>query len=116
MQELVKQANIYISSKKDKKESPNHQLLEGIAKYLTHMLKVFGAIDEDQAIGFPVAGKNSAANVRSASIFFVQCLCFAKQRGHESVFSFFVNSSIWGLIKAIKINQSALNVNKCYHS
>ena len=64
MQELVKQANIYISSKKDKKESPNHQLLEGVAKYLTHMLKVFGAIDEEQALGFPAAGKNAAANVR----------------------------------------------------
>ena len=40
MQDLVKQANIYISTKKDKKESPNHQLIEGIAKYLTSMLKV----------------------------------------------------------------------------
>ena len=40
MQDLVKQANIYISTKKDKKESPNHQLMEGIAKYLTRMLKV----------------------------------------------------------------------------
>lgn len=40
MQELVKLANIYISSKKEKKESPSHQLLEGIAKYLTQMLKV----------------------------------------------------------------------------
>jgi len=74
MQELVKQANIYISSKKDKKESPNHQLLEGIAKYLTHMLKVFGAIDEDQAIGFPVAGKNSAANHEEVAMPYVQLL------------------------------------------
>ena len=40
MQELVKLANIYISSKKERKESPNHQLLEGIATYLTQMLKV----------------------------------------------------------------------------
>lgn len=40
MQDLVKQANIYISTKKDKKESPNHQLIEGIAKYLTRILKV----------------------------------------------------------------------------
>ena len=68
MQDLVKQANIYISSKKDKKESPNHQVLEGIAKYLTHMLKVFGAIDEEQVIGFPVAGKNATANVRYHSL------------------------------------------------
>ena len=40
MQELVKLTNIYISGKKEKKESSNHQLLEGITKYLTHMLKV----------------------------------------------------------------------------
>ena len=40
MQDLVKQSNIYMSTKKDKKESPNHQLLEGIANYLTRMLKV----------------------------------------------------------------------------
>ena len=40
MQELVKLSNIYISNKKEKKESPNHQLLEGIAKYLTKLLKV----------------------------------------------------------------------------
>lgn len=40
MQDLVKQANIYISTNKDKKESPNHQLIEEIAKYLTRMLKV----------------------------------------------------------------------------
>ena len=65
MQDLVKHANIYISSKKDKKESPNHQALEMVAKYLTHMLKIFGTIDEEQAIGFPVAGKNAAENVRS---------------------------------------------------
>ena len=115
MQELVKLTNIYISGKKEKKESSNHQLLEGIAKYLTHMLKVcnpinvasvfgidwfflsnliqvilkkirankwcetfliqiFGAIEEEQAIGFPVAGKSAAANVRHLSIAYFWCI------------------------------------------
>ncbi|KAL9955644.1 hypothetical protein ACROYT_G036997 [Oculina patagonica] len=74
MQELVKQANIYISSKKEKKESPNHDLLEGVAKYLTQMLKIFGAIDEEQAIGFPVASKTAAANHEEVAMPYVQLL------------------------------------------
>lgn len=74
MQELVKLTNIYISGKKEKKESSNHQLLEGIAKYLTHMLKIFGAIDEEQAIGFPVAGKSAAANHEEVAMPYVQLL------------------------------------------
>ena len=40
MQSLVKQANIYIASKKQNNESPNHKLLENIAKYITDMLRV----------------------------------------------------------------------------
>ena len=40
MQELVKASNIYISNKKQKNESPNHDLLAGVARYLTKMLKV----------------------------------------------------------------------------
>lgn len=74
MQDLVKHANIYISSKKDKKESPNHQALEMIAKYLTHMLKIFGTIDEEQAIGFPVTGKNTAENHEDVAMPYVQLL------------------------------------------
>lgn len=74
MQDLVKHANIYISSKKDKKESPNHQALEMVAKYLTHMLKIFGTIDEEQAIGFPVAGKNASENHEDVAMPYVQLL------------------------------------------
>lgn len=74
LQDLVKQTNIYISSKKDKRESPNHQALEGIAKYLTHMLRVFGANEEEQTIGFPVAGKNAAVNHEDVAMPYVQLL------------------------------------------
>ena len=35
---------------------------------------MFGAIDEDQALGFPVAGKNAAANVRYELKFIFQLL------------------------------------------
>ena len=39
-------------------------------------MQIFGAIDEEQAIGFPVAGKTAAANVRHLifETFFVICL------------------------------------------
>lgn len=40
MQDLVKLSNIYIGNKKQLNESPNHDLLKGIAKYLTNMLRV----------------------------------------------------------------------------
>lgn len=44
LQSLVKLANIYIAAKKQAKESPNHQLLENIAKYITDMLRVSSPI------------------------------------------------------------------------
>ena len=35
---------------------------------------MFGAIDEDQTVGFPVAGKNAAANVRYELKFIFQLI------------------------------------------
>ena len=35
---------------------------------------MFGAIDEDQTLGFPVAGKNAAANVRYELKFIFQLM------------------------------------------
>ena len=69
MQALVKLANIYIGQCKQNEQTPNHSVLRGIAKYLTRMLKVFGANEGDQEIGFS-AGGSAAANVSSSSISF----------------------------------------------
>ena len=44
---------------------------------------MFGAIDEDQALGFPVAGKNAAANVRYELKFIFQLI---KKQKHFAVF------------------------------
>ena len=68
MQALVKLTNIYISSKKQMDQSPSHSLLEGLAKYLTRMLKVFGANEGEQEIGFPSSNSSGAANVRNLSV------------------------------------------------
>ncbi|XP_047134203.1 cysteine--tRNA ligase, cytoplasmic isoform X3 [Hydra vulgaris] len=52
MQSLVKLANIYIGQARQNNKVPNHAVIGGIAKYLTKMLKIFGANDGDQEIGF----------------------------------------------------------------
>jgi len=62
MQSLVKLANVYIGSKKKEGVTANHSVLHGIAKYLTRLLKIFGANDGKQEIGFPVSGIGGSEN------------------------------------------------------
>ena len=64
MQSLVKLANVYIGNKKQDGLTATHSVLNGIAKYLTKMLKIFGANDGEQEIGFPVSGIGSSEKVR----------------------------------------------------
>ena len=66
MQSLVKLANVYIGSKKKEGVTANHSVLHGIAKYLTRLLKIFGANDGEQEIGFPVSGIGGSENVTFA--------------------------------------------------
>ncbi|XP_034093153.1 cysteine--tRNA ligase, cytoplasmic [Gymnodraco acuticeps] len=54
MRVLVGQSNSYIASRKSAKLRPNRMLMESIAAYLTSILKVFGAIEGSEPIGFPV--------------------------------------------------------------
>ena len=48
---------------------------------------MFGAIDEDQALGFPVAGKNAAANVRYELKFIFQLI--KKKQTNKNILQFF---------------------------
>ncbi len=64
MQSLVKLANVYIGNKKQDGQTANHSVVNGIAKYLTKMLKIYGANEGEQEIGFPLAGVGSSQNVR----------------------------------------------------
>uniref|UniRef100_H3CGN6 Cysteine--tRNA ligase, cytoplasmic n=1 Tax=Tetraodon nigroviridis TaxID=99883 RepID=H3CGN6_TETNG len=59
MRLLVGQSNSYMASRKNARSSPNRMLLESIARYLTHMLKIFGAVEELASIGFPVGQKEN---------------------------------------------------------
>ena len=63
MQSIVKLTNVYIGSKKQEGVAPNHAIMKRIAKYLTKMLKVFGANEGEQEIGFAVAGAENVGNV-----------------------------------------------------
>lgn len=59
VRELIKASNIYINKHKTDKTLPNRMLLQNIATYITNLLKMFGAIETDDSIGFPIAGTQS---------------------------------------------------------
>uniref|UniRef100_A0A8C4KBE7 Cysteine--tRNA ligase, cytoplasmic n=1 Tax=Dromaius novaehollandiae TaxID=8790 RepID=A0A8C4KBE7_DRONO len=74
MRSLVSQSNSYIAAKKSSRQMPNRLLLENISSYLTQMLKIFGAIDHDDAIGFPVGGNSQHINIESTVMPYLQVL------------------------------------------
>uniref|UniRef100_A0A3B3UKZ2 cysteine--tRNA ligase n=1 Tax=Poecilia latipinna TaxID=48699 RepID=A0A3B3UKZ2_9TELE len=57
MRLLVGLSNSYIAGRKSSKLRPNRLLLQSIASYLTAMMKIFGAIEGSDPIGFPVGGQ-----------------------------------------------------------
>ncbi|XP_030017548.1 cysteine--tRNA ligase, cytoplasmic isoform X2 [Sphaeramia orbicularis] len=65
MRVLVSQSNTYIANRKNAKLRPNRMLLESIAMYLTNMMKVFGAIEGSEPIGFPVGGQDQNVDLES---------------------------------------------------
>ncbi|KAM9329561.1 LOW QUALITY PROTEIN: cysteine--tRNA ligase, cytoplasmic-like [Gastrophryne carolinensis] len=74
MRSLVSQSNSYIAAKKSAKLPPNRMLLESIGTYLTSMLKVFGAIEGEEPIGFPVGGSGQNVNLESTVMPYLQTL------------------------------------------
>lgn len=74
MRSLVSQSNSYIASKKSTKHLPNRMLLESISTYLTNMLKIFGAIEGEEPIGFPVGGNGQNINLESTVMPYLQVL------------------------------------------
>ncbi|XP_072320844.1 cysteine--tRNA ligase, cytoplasmic isoform X2 [Eucyclogobius newberryi] len=65
MRVLVGQGNSYVANRKSAKLRPNRLLLESIAAYLTYMLKVFGAIEGSEPIGFPVGGQSQNVDLEA---------------------------------------------------
>jgi len=74
MQALVKLTNIYIGSKKSSEQTPNHAVLESVAKYLTRMLKIFGAEQGEQLIGFSTGGASTGSKHEETVMPFVNLI------------------------------------------
>ncbi|KAG5849213.1 hypothetical protein ANANG_G00107580 [Anguilla anguilla] len=74
MRSLVGQSNAYIASRKSAKLAPNRLLLESIALYLTNMLKMFGAINGAESIGFPVGGDGQNVDLESTVMPYLKVL------------------------------------------
>ncbi|XP_011843579.1 PREDICTED: cysteine--tRNA ligase, cytoplasmic isoform X2 [Mandrillus leucophaeus] len=74
MRALVSQCNLYMAARKAVRKRPNRALLENIALYLTHMLKIFGAVEEETSLGFPVGGSGTGLNLESTVMPYLQVL------------------------------------------
>ncbi|XP_064599613.1 cysteine--tRNA ligase, cytoplasmic-like [Liolophura sinensis] len=59
IRELVSSANIYIGEHRAAKTTPNRMLLKNIAAYITNLMRMFGAISEEEKVGFPLGGMES---------------------------------------------------------
>ncbi|ESO08595.1 hypothetical protein HELRODRAFT_98035 [Helobdella robusta] len=59
IRELISSSNIYVDVARKTLASIDGTLLRTVAHYITHMFKIFGAIDDDETIGFPVAGSQA---------------------------------------------------------
>lgn len=53
LRELIGEANIYMANARGVNRTPNRMILKNIASYITYLLKVFGAIEVEEEIGFP---------------------------------------------------------------
>lgn len=53
LRELIGEANIYMANARGANRTPNRMILKNIASYITYLLKVFGAIEVEEEIGFP---------------------------------------------------------------
>jgi len=74
MRALVSQCNLYVAARKAARRRPNRALLESVALYLTHMLKIFGAIEEESSLGFPVRGPGTSLDLESTVLPYLQVL------------------------------------------
>ncbi|XP_048216984.1 cysteine--tRNA ligase, cytoplasmic isoform X2 [Perognathus longimembris pacificus] len=74
MRALVSQCNLYMAARKAARRRPNRALLGNIALYLTHMLKIFGAIEEGSSLGFPVGEPGTGVNLEATVMPYLQVL------------------------------------------
>ncbi|KAI6184940.1 Cysteinyl-tRNA synthetase [Aphelenchoides bicaudatus] len=66
MREVINASNIYMKENTSATLTPNAQLLKQIAEYLTSLLKMFGAISEQEQLGYPAEDSPECALDREA--------------------------------------------------
>eukprot|EP00057_Strongylocentrotus_purpuratus_P008029 XP_011662503.1 PREDICTED: cysteine--tRNA ligase, cytoplasmic isoform X2 [Strongylocentrotus purpuratus] len=76
---VVNQCNVYIQERRGAKDSPNAFLLGSIAKYITKMFKIFGAIEGEELLGFPVGGASESGNVEQTVLPYLKVLAEFRQ-------------------------------------
>ncbi|XP_076971507.1 cysteine--tRNA ligase, cytoplasmic [Tamandua tetradactyla] len=74
MRALVSQCNLYMAARRAARTTPSRSLLGSVASYLTHMLKIFGAIEEENTLGFPVGGHGTGLNLEATVLPYLQVL------------------------------------------
>ncbi|XP_055987995.1 cysteine--tRNA ligase, cytoplasmic isoform X2 [Sorex fumeus] len=74
MRALVGQCNLYMAARKAARRRPSRALLGSVALYLTRMLKIFGAIEEESSLGFPVGGAGTSLNLEATVMPYLQVL------------------------------------------
>nr|XP_010955107.2 cysteine--tRNA ligase, cytoplasmic [Camelus bactrianus] len=74
MRALVSQCNLYMAAHKAARRRPNRGLLESVARYLTHMLKVRPALLRASFFPFPVGGPGTSLNLESTVMPYLQVL------------------------------------------
>ncbi|CAN9506620.1 unnamed protein product [Ophioblennius macclurei] len=79
MRLLVSHANSYAAARKSEKLRPNRLLMGGVASYLSQMLKIFGAIEGSEAIGFPV-GQSQSVDLEGAVMPYLAVLSDFRER------------------------------------
>ena len=62
IRELITNSNTYMNAQSS--PTPNAKLLENIAQYVSYLLKVFGVINTNESIGFPVETGQTGNTVR----------------------------------------------------
>ncbi|XP_069079114.1 cysteine--tRNA ligase, cytoplasmic isoform X1 [Pleurodeles waltl] len=74
MRSLVSQCNSYIAHKKTTRQMASRMLLKTISSYITHMFKIFGAMEDEELIGFPIGGNAQNVNLESTVMPYLQVL------------------------------------------
>ncbi|XP_069480252.1 cysteine--tRNA ligase, cytoplasmic isoform X2 [Ambystoma mexicanum] len=74
MRSLVSQCNSYIAMKKTARQMPSRLLLKTISSYITQMLKIFGAMEDDELIGFPLGGNAQNVDLESTVMPYLEVL------------------------------------------